>query len=272
MVYRLSTAYRLIVNAGTRLKDLAWMTEQAAPFEVRIRERRELALIAVQGPNAQAKVGAVLPPLYRAAAANLAPFAAATSGTWCVARTGYTGEEGYEIILPHSEAGPLWHELALHGVTPAGLAVRDTLRLEAGIDLYGSDINENYHPLESGLARTVAFAPADRNFLGRQALEAIDIQFGRELVGLVLPRGGVLSRHQKVVMPGSAVGRYGADELILGEITSAGFSPTLNCAIALARVNKTRRSTVQVAIGGKLHSARVVKPPFVRQGKAMIRL
>jgi aminomethyltransferase len=192
----------------------------------------------------------------------LKPFFGAAFGSWFVARTGYTGEDGFEIMIPAADAADAWNRLREQGVAAAGLGARDTLRLEAGMNLYGNDMDENFHPLESGLAWTVAFEPADRDFLGREALERAQREGGRELVGLLLEDRGVLRSHQKVL-----IGAGAADS---GEVTSGTFSPTLNRSIALARVPKTSQATVQVEIRGKLHVARIVKPPFVRHGKPLI--
>jgi aminomethyltransferase len=265
IVYFMSdTAYRMVVNAGTRDKDLAWIVKHALDFNVTVVERKDLAMIAVQGPNARRKVAALLSPQDQAAALELKPFFGAAFGSWFVARTGYTGEDGFEIMIPAVEAADVWAKLIAQGVAPAGLGARDTLRLEAGMNLYGNDMDEHFHPLESGLAWTVAFEPADRDFIGRDALERARREGGRELVGLLLEERGVLRSHQKVLVGGDSVTG------LQGEVTSGTFSPTLNRSIALARVPKTSQPTVQVEIRGKWHVARIVKPPFVRHGKALI--
>jgi aminomethyltransferase len=257
IVYFLSdTWFRVVVNAGTRAKDLKWIRRHAAAFAVTVVERLDLAMIAIQGPNAREKTLPLLAPAQRAAASELAPFFGAAFDAWFVARTGYTGEDGFEVMLPAVEAAKTWNALRAQGIQPAGLGARDTLRLEAGMNLYGNDMDEDHHPLESGLAWTVAFDPSDRDFIGRQALQNLRRTSGDELVGLLLEERGVLRSHQKVVPA--------------GEVTSGTFSPTLNRSIALARVPRTASSSVQVEIRGKLHPARIVKPPFVRHGKALI--
>ncbi|HEY1313511.1 MAG TPA: glycine cleavage system aminomethyltransferase GcvT [Steroidobacteraceae bacterium] len=258
IVYSMSdTWFRMVVNAGTRDKDLVWIRRHAAAFGVSVLEHHDLAMIAVQGPTAREKTLAVLPEAVRAAARQLAPFSGAAFEPWFIARTGYTGEDGFEVTLPAGDAAQTWRALRAQGVKPAGLGARDTLRLEAGMNLYGNDMDEDHHPLESGLAWTVAFEPKERDFIGRQALERLR-GAGLELVGLVLEERGVLRSHQKV--------------LPSGEVTSGTFSPTLNRSIALARVPKTGAGRVQVEIRGKAHAARIVKPPFVRHGKALISL
>ena len=253
--------FRTVVNAATHDKDLAWITQQAKAFGVRVTER-DLAMIAVQGPNAREKAASLLPSKLRDKALALKPFTAVLDGDWFVARTGYTGEDGFEIMLPPDKAPEFWRALTKKGVKPCGLGARDTLRLEAAMNLYGQDMDENVTPLESGLGWTVAWEPEDRDFIGRQALEAQrDAGAKRKFVGLLLEDKGILRAHQKVVCEGAGE----------GEITSGTFSPTLERSIALARVPVTTGETVRVDIRGKLCTARVVKPPFVRNGKVLVK-
>ncbi len=256
--------YRMVVNAATRDKDLAWVAQQATAFEVSIRERNDLAMIAVQGPNARDKTAKALGEALTPAMA-LKSFFAVESTMMCgdelfVARTGYTGEDGFEIMLPAAQAGSAWTALLAAGVAPIGLGARDTLRLEAGMNLYGQDMDEDTSPLEAGLAWTVAFKPAGRDFIGRAALDA-QRKTGpaRKLVGLVLDGRGVLRAHQRVT---TSAGE--------GETTSGSFSPTLGQAIALARVPVTAGETCTVEIRGKHLPARIVKYPFVRHGQPCI--
>jgi len=257
--------FRMVVNAGTRDKDLAWITRHAGEFGVEVRERKDLAIIAVQGPNAREKAASLLPEDRREAAlAQDSFFGAVVPGTRFgevfVARTGYTGEDGWEVVMPATQAVEFWNALMAAGVAPCGLGARDTLRLEAGMNLYGSDMDESKHPLESGLGWTIAWQPADRDFIGRKALEAIKAAGSpRKFVGLLLEDRGVLRSHQRVV------GNAGD-----GETTSGTFSPTLERSIGLARVPAETRERVQVEIRGKLLDARVVKPPFVRNGRPLV--
>src|SRR5258708_6712281 len=261
IVYFLSDSwFRAVVNAGTRDKDLAWMRSQAAAFAIEVRERADLAMLAVQGPQARAKAAQLLAPAGATAALELATFVGRELGAWFLSRTGYTGEDGFEIMLPAADAVPAWRTLNSFGVASCGLGARDTLRLEAGMNLYGNDMDENTHPFESGLAWTVALEPRTRDFIGRAALEAIGRGgSGRRLVGLVLEDRGVLRGHQRVV---SAAGE--------GEITSGTFSPTLERSIAFARVPARTGTAVQVEVRGTLLNARVAKPPFVRHGQSLI--
>ncbi len=273
IVYFLSeTAYRAVVNAGTREKDLAWIRRHAEAFGVAVGERRDLAMIAIQGPNARLKTASVLPQSERSAALELPQFCGAVLGSWFVARTGYTGEDGFEVMLPAADAAKAWEALWAQGVRPAGLGARDTLRLEAGMSLYGNDLDENHHPLESGLAWSVAFEPGSRNFSGRQACEAARAAPHRELVGLLLEERGVLRSHQKVFAAADDAGEVASAMPLRGEVTSGTFSPTLNRSIALARISRTTLPRVQVEIRGKPHAASIVKPPFVRHGKTLIPL
>jgi aminomethyltransferase len=274
IVYFLSDSwFRLVVNAGTRDKDLAWIRAAALDFAVEVVERSELAMLAVQGPEAREKTATLLSSTGGAAALALAPFFGRDIGGWFVARTGYTGEDGFELTLPASDAVRVWRELNAVGVVSCGLGARDTLRLEAGMNLYGNDMDESTHPFESGLAWTVAMQPGDRGFVGREALEKVleDSAAGRgaskQLVGLILEDRGVLRSHQKVLVPAASDGQPDG----AGEITSGTFSPTLERSIALARVpaGAARQAVVKVDIRGKLLNARVVKPPFVRFGKVI---
>jgi aminomethyltransferase len=261
--FRADDRFRLVVNAATRDKDLAWIERHARDFGVGVRERRDLAMIAVQGPQAREKFHAALPALAEAAASLSAPFSFAAVGEYFIARTGYTGEDGYEVMVPATEAAATWSKLAKAGVLPAGLGARDTLRLEAGMNLYGTDMDEDTTPLESGLAWTVGWEPAGRDFIGRAPLEA-QRQRGdaARFVGLVLMDKGVLRNHQKVLSGGKEA----------GEITSGSFSPTLGRAIALARVHGEVGDLCQVEVRGKAVDVKVVKPPFVRNGKACIEM
>lgn len=253
--------FRMVVNAATREKDLAWIRQQAKPFGIDVNVRDDLAMIAVQGPQARDKAHQMLATAEATAAKELGPFFMAIVGDWAVARTGYTGEDGYEIMLPNQDAAAFWDKLAQAGVHPCGLGARDTLRLEAGMNLYGTDMDETTTPLESALSWTVAWEPADRDFIGRAAITA-QKQAGvkRALVGLLLEDKGVLRNHQKVLVDG----------LEAGEITSGSFSPTLGKAIAFARVPATIGERARVDIRGKHVDVKVVKPPFVRNGKACI--
>ena len=260
--YRGPGRYRTVVNAGTRDSDIAWMRKVAADFGVNVNERTGLAMIAVQGPRARERAATVLPEALKGAALELKPFAAVDSGDWFIARTGYTGEDGWEVILPAERAPKFWESLTAAGATPCGLAARDSLRLEAGLDLYGSDMDETTHPYESNLGWTVAMDPEDRDFIGRTALEHIS-ETGpqRRLVGLVLEGRGII-RHGQAVLTSAGE----------GVVTSGGFGPTVQRSVALARIpaGGSKDEAVNVVIRGKEMPARITKPPFVRRGKILI--
>lgn len=251
--------FRLVVNSATREKDLAWINAQAQAFDVTVTERPEFAMIAVQGPNAKAKVATLLDDAQKAAVAGMKPFFGVQAGNLFIATTGYTGEDGYEISLPNEAAADFWQKLLDAGVKPAGLGARDTLRLEAGMNLYGQDMDETVSPLAANMGWTIAWEPSDRNFIGRTALEAQRAAGTFKLIGLVMEQKGVLRHGQKVIVAGGE-----------GEITSGTFSPTLGYSIAMARVPASVGDTAEVDIRGKLVPVKVVKPSFVRMGKKVI--
>jgi len=254
--------FRLVVNAATADADIAWLMKlrDARDPDLSIRPRPDLAMVAVQGPNARAKVWRALPGT-EAATAALKPFSAASAGDLFVARTGYTGEDGFEIVVPSSRVVETWNALAAAGVKPAGLGARDTLRLEAGMNLYGQDMDSDVSPLDAGLAWTVDL-DSPRDFVGKGALVAQPAT--RQLAGLVLlDGGGVLRAHQKV--------RTARGD---GEITSGTFGPTIARSIALASLpaGVAIGDVVDVEVRDKTLRARVVKPPFVRHGAVKVDL
>lgn len=249
--------FRLVVNASTRDKDLAWIVAQASAFDVRVNERPELAMIAVQGPNARAKFISLLGESHRASVEALGRFAAIEVEGLFVARTGYTGEDGFEVVVPEAEAVTLWNRLLAIGVKPAGLGARDTLRLEAGMNLYGQDMDESVSPLEAALSWTLSLGD-ERDFIGKTALLALQASGqARQMIGLVLDDKGVL-RHGQIVK--SDCGE--------GEILSGTFSPSLGKAIAFARIPAGTPGSLSVDIRGRDVPVRQVSPPFVREGKA----
>jgi aminomethyltransferase len=262
IVYNLGDWYRVVVNCSTREKDLAWMNKIAADFSVSINERPELAMIAVQGPAAIRIASSLVSPECAAVIASLKVFQGLPAGDWFIGRTGYTGEDGLEIMLPNAEAPAFWQALADAGVAPCGLGARDTLRLEAGMNLYGHEMDEQVSPLAANMGWTIAWSPESRNFIGRQALEAQKAAGdSHKLVGLVLRERGVLRAEQLVTLDG-------CDEK--GVITSGTFSPSLGYSIALARVPRAIGSQCQVEMRGKLVTVEVVAPNFVRHGKALV--
>jgi len=191
--------------------------------------------------------------------AQLKNFRGFEAGSWFIARTGYTGEKGLELILPSEEAPQVWDELLAAGVRPVGLGARDTLRREAGMNLYGHDMDETISPVAANMEQTIAWQPEDRDFIGRQAVTAhlAEQKAGALpiLTGLVLEGRGVLREGQKVLCENGE-----------GLITSGSFSPTLKHSIALARI-PVESGACQVDIRGTLTDVRIVKPNFVRFGK-----
>lgn len=266
IVYFLSDDFfRMVVNAATRDKDVPWIERHAKDFDVTVTERTDLAMIAVQGPNAREKAANCIDSASRGDALELKPFSAAQCGDWFVARTGYTGEDGWEIMIPNEQAADAWQAFSKAGIVPAGLGARDTLRLEAALNLYGADMDETTTPLESMLGWTVAWEPEDRDFIGREALaKQKEAGAPRKLVGLILEERGVLRGHQKVITEAGE-----------GEVTSGTFSPTLQKSIGLARIPREggkAGDTVEVEIRNKRLKARLVKPPFARNGEIKVEL
>lgn len=244
--------YLLVVNCANREKDLAWLQQHIGDGDCTLNERQDLSILAIQGPDSLTKVFSVLAAPYRRTLEKLMNFQGLWCGEWFIARTGYTGEKGLEIMLPPEAAVELWKRLVSHGVQPIGLGARDTLRLEAGMNLYGNDLDETVTPYESNMASTVVME--ERSFIGSGALRIN--QGSRRLVGLIMKGKGILRPHYPVF----------CDDMKIGKITSGVFSPTLGKSIALARVNKTYGS-FSVEIRGKKKQVALVRPPFVRNGK-----
>ena len=259
IVYFFSTeSYRLVVNSATREQDLAWIEKVAAKFDVTVTERADFAMVALQGPQAEAKLKLVLQE-QGAAIDGMKPFMSQQVGEYFIATTGYTGEKGYEIVVPAEHITQLWDDLLNVGVQPCGLGARDTLRLEAGMNLYGQDMDETISPLEANMGWSVAFEPSDRDFIGRAALEQQKAAGHMKLVGLVMQDKGVLRHGQRVLVDGGE-----------GIITSGTFSPTLGFSVAMARVPATVGETAEVEMRKKLVKVSVVKPCFVRNGKSVL--
>lgn len=251
IVYRMKIGYRLVVNCGTREKDLAWMRGHLNGFDCELAERPELAIVAVQGPES----GTLLAAAHATGMLwldGLRAFEAHVDGETLIARTGYTGELGYELILPEDAALRLWDGLIEAGVQPSGLGARDTLRLEAGLNLYGNDMDETVTPWESGIAFAVSLT--ERDFIGRDALLAQrERGVQRRLVGVVLEGRGVMRAGAEIVVNARRA----------GHATSGAFSPTLGHSIALARLDHTD-GAAEVVLRGRKLPVEIVKPPFVR--------
>lgn len=258
--YRSPDNYRLVLNAATRDKDLEWLKEQTQGFSVGLQERSDLCLLAVQGPESIDKVMSVLNPAQMDAVSTLCDFQAVDVGDAFFAKTGYTGEEGLEMVLPEAQIIQIWEALNEVGVKPCGLGARDSLRLEAGMMLYGQDMDSTTTPYESGLAWTVKAKKEGRDFIGRGALLAQKMHgIKNKMVGLILEDKGMLRLGQKVMLDGGS-----------GVVTSGGYSPTLEKSIAFARVPVEIGASCLVEVRGKSLRARVVKPRFVSRGKVIV--
>ena len=269
IVYLMPWGYRLVVNCATREKDLAWINQQASAFDVEVTEQPQLAMIAVQGPNARSIVAELLPDDANALNELGIFYGAALSGArkeWFAARTGYTGEDGFEIILPADDAEAFWRALAQAGVEPCGLGSRDTLRLEAGMNLYGHEMDDETSPLVANMGWTISWQPESRDFIGRSTLEnERDQGIKEQIVGLVMRSRGVLREGYEVVL---------ADTDQRGVITSGTFSPTVGVSIALARIPVTKTASevksAQVIIRNKMVGVEITPPCFARKGKARV--
>ncbi|ESS57218.1 glycine cleavage system T protein [Enterobacter cloacae S611] len=255
--------FRLVVNSATREKDLSWISQHAEPYAIDITVRDDLSLIAVQGPHAQEKAASLFTGAQREAVSGMKPFFGVQAGDLFIATTGYTGEAGYEIALPNEKAAEFWQGLLNAGVKPCGLGARDTLRLEAGMNLYGQEMDEGVSPLAANMGWTIAWEPQDRDFIGRDALEQQREKGTEQLVGLVMTEKGVL-RNELPVHFTDAQGNVQK-----GVITSGTFSPTLGYSIALARVPAGIGETAVVQIRNREMPVKVTKPVFVRAGKAV---
>ncbi|OGT54359.1 MAG: glycine cleavage system protein T [Gammaproteobacteria bacterium RIFCSPHIGHO2_12_FULL_41_15] len=254
IVYQRSPdSYRLILNAGTKDKDLAWIEDKSQGFAVGLQTRPDLSIIAVQGPNVFAKLPAILNPAQHDAISTLKRFECVEIEQYFFARTGYTGEDGLEIILPHFLATSFWQQCLKAGIKPCGLAARDSLRLEAGYMLYGQDMDESNTPLESGLSFTIKWKPQDRDFIGMGALLSQKDHLKQKMVGLILNDKAIMRANQKVIIPNQPD----------GIITSGGYSPTLEKSIALARVPFETKSTAKVEIRDKLFDVTITSPRFI---------
>lgn len=245
-------SYRLVINAGTAENDIRWMTTELAHFAIKLNVRDDLGILALQGPNATAIAEAAFGESIK----HIKRFYGADLGPKFLGRTGYTGENGFEIILAADQLVAVFDQLVSEGARPCGLGARDSLRLEAGLNLYGQDLDAAHTPFTSNVGWTVALAD-ERDFIGRAALEAERAAGPTErLVGLVLNGKGIM-RHGQTVICGAGK----------GVITSGGFSPTLTKSIGLARIPAAASGNVAVQIRAKEIPATIVKPPFVRAGK-----
>lgn len=264
IVYRLDEMhYRCVVNAGCRQKDLDWFLKQSVLFDdVSIMSREDLAMLAIQGPLAAQKIQNLFAPKEIDLIQSLKPFHIHKMNEWVISRTGYTGEDGFEIMLPHNEVISFWQRILSDGVSPIGLGARDTLRLEAGLNLYGHDMDESVTPDESNLGWTVDVKDSHREFVGKKAL--IEQRKGKskqQLVGVILKERGVCRDGMTLYINNTP------HDIGIGHLTSGGFSPTLERGIALARIPSGDFSQASVQIRGKRIEAKIIKLPFIKNGK-----
>lgn len=261
--YRSPDAYRLVLNAATREKDLAWLQEQSSGLSLGLQERDDLCMLAVQGPKAIETSLSQLPGPIMDNASMLKPFQFAEFDNWFVARTGYTGEQGFEVIAPHADLVELWDKLCAAGVQPCGLGARDSLRIEAGLMLYGQDMDLNTNPYQSGLGWTVSLKDESRDFIGKASLDLYRNQSAdthSHFIGVILEDKGMIRTGQKV---------FAGDEAI-GEVTSGTFSPILNQSIGLARVKGDNYQNPAIEIRNKHVPIKIVKPRFVKNGQLIV--
>ena len=253
IVYRREQNYRLVVNCATKEKDVAWMLQHAEGFDVAVETPSDYAIIAVQGPASRKMLSAVLAEADVADLEALRPFSFFERESAMFARTGYTGESGFECIVRASEGVELWQSLRQAGASPIGLGARDTLRLEAGMNLYGQDLDETVCPAAANLSWTVV--TKGRDFIGQDAMAAHATSHERQ-IGVQLIGKGVLRAGYRLFLDDDAV----------GVVTSGAFSPTLARGIGLARV-RTSSKTLEVEIRGKRQAVEVVSLPFVPRGQ-----
>ncbi|MBF0590404.1 MAG: glycine cleavage system aminomethyltransferase GcvT [Magnetococcales bacterium] len=259
IVYRMATGwFRLVVNAGGRDRDMAWIRRWMVRFKVTAEMRDDLGLLALQGPESDDRLMEITNPALGEQAVALKPFHALMVGDVLIARTGYTGERGFEISAPREQIERIWDGAMEAGVQPVGLGARDTLRLEAGYNLYGSDMDQETSPLATGLGWVVCWDPEDRLFIGRTALEAERLSGSAwKRLGVVLEGRGVLRDGQELLS--------GEGDRLIGLVTSGSFSPMLGKGIGLARLRADVKvgDLCQVNQRGRKLTAKLVKPPFI---------
>lgn len=261
MLFRTDSGYRLVTNAVTQKRVQQWLEQHAKNYACTVEWRNDLCLFSIQGPETRERLPAVLNSAKAAHVKNLEQHSAALEGDWLISCTGFTGEDGIEIMLPAKQAIDFMNDLVGAGISPIGIGARDTLRLEAGFNLYGFDMTEETSPLVANMDHLIHWQPESRDFIGRQALQAqLAHGVSEKLVGLVLEERGVLRAKQPVRI----------NQQTSGVITSGSFSPTLGKAIALARVPSDTTDRGEVEIRHKWFPVRVVKPRFVRHGKILI--
>ena len=255
IVYNLGSHYRIISNCATSSQNHKWFKKHSEDYDVEVTFRKDLSIIAVQGPNSLE----ILKKIGMENLDDLIDFDLKMLNSTMVAKTGYTGEEGFEIVVNSSEVQSLWKKLIEAEASPIGLGARDTLRLEAGLNLYGTDMDTSNHPFESNLAWTIDLSDNERNFIGKSSLEKINKESSKELVGIILKEKGVLRSNQIITHKSGS-----------GIVLSGTFSPSFGFSIALARLDKGHKGIGKVEIRNKEFNIEIVSPPFIRKGKILI--
>ena len=257
IIYHANEKFRLVSNCSTREQNRQWYEKHAVEFGVEVVERSDMGILAIQGPDALSKIQSIdgINPQVN----NLQSFGCMFDGDKLYARTGYTGEDGLEIIVPSVDINQFWDQALRLGCTPIGLGARDTLRLEAGLNLYGNDMTIENHPYESNLGWTIDMTDENRQFIGKQALLSIDQSKSQKIVGIILRDKGVLRSGYEVIHDEGK-----------GVVLSGSYSPTLQSSIGLARVDQGYKKDGKVMIRNKMLNIDFVSPRFIERGKISI--
>jgi len=254
IIYHANSKFRLVSNCSTREQNRDWYKKHAVEFGVEVIERSDIGILAIQGPDALNKILAISEIDHQVN--NLQSFGCIFDGEKLFARTGYTGEDGLELIVPNSDIKSLWNKALELDCTPIGLGARDTLRLEAGLNLYGNDMTVDNHPYESNLGWTIDMNDENRQFIGKDALLSINQSESKKIVGIILRDKGVLRTGYEIT--------HGQGN---GIVLSGSYSPTLQSSIGLARVDRGYQENGKVMIRNKELNIDFVSPRFLRQGK-----
>ena len=254
IIYHANNKFRLVSNCSTREQNRQWFEKHAVEFGVKVMERSDMGILAIQGPDALNKILEIKE--IDAQVNTLQSFGCMFEGDKLYARTGYTGEDGLELIVPTKDINHLWDQALELGCTPIGLGARDTLRLEAGLNLYGNDMTINNHPYESNMGWTIDMSDENREFIGKDAILSIDQSKSQKIVGIILQDKGILRSGYEIT-----------HEQGKGVVLSGSYSPTLQSSIGLARVDQGYKENGKVMIRNKLLNIDFVSPRFLGQGK-----
>jgi aminomethyltransferase len=254
IIYHANNKFRLVSNCSTREQNRQWFEKHAVEFGVKVMERSDMGILAIQGPDALNKILKIKEIDNQVN--TLQSFGCMFEGDKLYARTGYTGEDGLELIVPTKDINHLWDQALELGCTPIGLGARDTLRLEAGLNLYGNDMTINNHPYESNMGWTIDMSDESREFIGKDALLSIDQSKSQKIVGIILQDKGILRSGYEIT-----------HEQGKGVVLSGSYSPTLQSSIGLARVDQGYKENGKVMIRNKLLNIDFVSPRFLGQGK-----